>query len=207
MTPATKKGRAARAHIVHAATDVVSERGVAGMSMDKVRARARCGNGQLYHYFHDRDELVQAVFDTVVESELASQRDFLVDLDSRQGVDRWLTALGPLRRGREARQAWMIWSLVRQSTELDSRSCTLLVDALGYLEQQLRCGIERMQDAGSISAGADPGRLATTAIALLQGGALLAQVRRDPGQLEVAVDGVRSLLCGARPNIRSGRGE
>ena len=51
-----------------------------------------------------------------------------------------------------------------------------------------------MQSDGSLVPAADPSQLATVTMALLEGGLLLAQVRRDPEQLRIALNAARSLL-------------
>jgi len=51
-----------------------------------------------------------------------------------------------------------------------------------------------MRAGGFLVSGADPSQLATATMALLQGGLLLAQVRRDPDQLRIALDAARRLL-------------
>ena len=59
----TPKGERTRARIVEAAAGLIHERGVAGTTLDDVRATAEVSGSQLYHYFADKDELVQAVID------------------------------------------------------------------------------------------------------------------------------------------------
>ncbi len=55
--------------------------------------------------------------------------------------------------------------------------------------------IERHEQLATESQWDDPAALLTTlATALLQGGLLLAQVRRDPDQLRTALDAAQSLL-------------
>jgi AcrR family transcriptional regulator len=58
--PRTGRGRASRERIVERAAELVAERGVAGTSLDEVLAAAGASKSQLYHYFADRDELVEA---------------------------------------------------------------------------------------------------------------------------------------------------
>jgi AcrR family transcriptional regulator len=59
-------------------------------------------------------------------------------------------------------------------------------------------GIERYLQAmaarGELRPGADRALLAKQTLAALQGGLLLTQVRRDPGQLRIAADGVLALI-------------
>src|SRR6266852_8591391 len=71
--PATAKGRATRERIVQAAAELVAEKGIAGMSLDDVRARTGASRSQLYHYFVDRDDLVRAVIDVTTDAVLGRQ--------------------------------------------------------------------------------------------------------------------------------------
>ena len=57
----TVKGERTRTRIVEAAARLVYERGVAGTTLDDVKAAAGVSGSQMYHYFPDKDELVQAV--------------------------------------------------------------------------------------------------------------------------------------------------
>jgi TetR/AcrR family transcriptional regulator, transcriptional repressor for nem operon len=63
----TPKGERTRARIVEAAAGLIYEGGVAGTTLDDVRATAEVSGSQLYHYFADKDELVQAVIDLRAE--------------------------------------------------------------------------------------------------------------------------------------------
>src|SRR5260370_22729700 len=58
--PRTGRGRASRERIVERAAELFAARGVAGTSLDEVLAAAGAGKSQLYHYFHGREELVEA---------------------------------------------------------------------------------------------------------------------------------------------------
>lgn len=195
--PTTERGRNTRARIVRAAAELVAERGAAGMSLDEVGARARASRSQLYHYFEDRDDLVRAVIAATTDAVLAAQDEFFADLDSWEGIDRWFAALNAVQRQREARGGCPIGSLVGQLAERDPLARAALADGLDRWEEHLRNGLERMRNDGSLAADADPGRLATATMALLQGGLLLAQARREPDQLQIALDSARSLLHAA----------
>jgi TetR/AcrR family transcriptional regulator, transcriptional repressor for nem operon len=192
--PATEKGRTTRARIVQAAAELVAERGVAEVSLDGVGARARASRSQLYHYFEDRDDLIRAVVDATTSAVLAAQDALLDDLDSWAGIDRWFGALEAIQREREARGGCPIGSLVGQLAERDPLARAALADGFDRWERHLRDGLERMRTSGKLSTSADPKTLATATRALLQGGLLLAQVRRDPGQLTIALNAARALL-------------
>jgi len=48
--------------------------------------------------------------------------------------------------------------------------------------------LRSLQAGGKLDRRADPERLATATLAAIQGGLLLSQTRRDPGQLAIALD-------------------
>src|SRR4051794_23502529 len=59
----TAKGARTRARIVQEAAALIHERGVAGTTLDEVNVAAEDSGSQMYYYFPDKNELVQAVID------------------------------------------------------------------------------------------------------------------------------------------------
>jgi len=195
--PSTAKGQNTRARIVQTAAELVAEKGAAAMSLDDVGQRAHASRSQLYHYFDDRDDLIRAVVNATTDSVLLAQDELLDHLDTWTGIDRWFRALVALQEEREARGGCPIGSLVGQLAERDPLARAALADGFERWETHLRDGLERMQARGRLSANADPATLATATMALLQGGLLLTQVRRDPKQLRTALAAVAILLRSA----------
>jgi TetR/AcrR family transcriptional regulator, transcriptional repressor for nem operon len=193
----TAKGQITRARIVQAAAELVAEKGAGAMSLDDVCERAHASRSQLYHYFDDRDDLVRAVIDATTNAVLLAQDGLLEHLDTWTGIDRWFRALVALQQERDARGGCPIGSLVGQLAERDPGARENLADGFERWEGHLRTGLERMQERGRLSARADPAALATSTMALLQGGLLLTQVRRDPEQLRTALAAARVLLRAA----------
>src|SRR5271154_2678916 len=95
--PATAKGRETGGRITRAAAELVSERGVAGTSLDDVRARAHASKSQLYHYFTDRDDLMRAVARAVTDDVLRGQAALFAQLDTFDGLRAWTDALVTLQ--------------------------------------------------------------------------------------------------------------
>jgi hypothetical protein len=83
---------------------------------------------------------------------------------------------------------------VGQLAERDPVARAALAAGFDRWERRLRDGLERMRTSGKLAANTDPNRLATATMALLQGGLLLAQVRRDPDQLTIALHAASALL-------------
>jgi AcrR family transcriptional regulator len=193
-SPSTEKGRQARARIVQAAAELVAEKGALAMSLDDVCARAPASRSQLYHYFDDKADLIRAVIDATSDAVLGAQDDLLDHVESWAGIRRWMDALVELQVQREARGGCPIGSLAGQLAERDPQARTALADGLGRWEERLQAGLAGLKARGLLRPTADPKTLATATMALLQGGLLLTQVRRDPGQLRTALGAAWRLL-------------
>src|SRR5579875_2394906 len=82
----TPKGERVRSRIVEAAADLIHERGVAGTTLEDVKVAAEVSGSQLYHYFPDKNELVQAVIDYQADTIVKRQGHVL---SSVNGVEAW----------------------------------------------------------------------------------------------------------------------
>jgi TetR/AcrR family transcriptional regulator, transcriptional repressor for nem operon len=191
--PQTTKGRATRERVIDTAAALVFERGVAGTSLDDVRASAHVSKGQLYHYFADKDDLVHAVVERTIEQVIAAQPE-LADLSSWTAIRRWFDALVDLQRARNAIGGCPIGGLASELAKHDDDARLRLADGYARWEEPLRRGLERMRAEGKLRRSADPARLATATMASLQGGLLLTQTRRDTAQLRLALDAAYAYL-------------
>jgi TetR/AcrR family transcriptional regulator, transcriptional repressor for nem operon len=182
--PATARGRTTRERIVAAASELIRERGIAETSVDDMIERAGVGKGQLYHYFEDRPALLRAVVlhnaDGVLES--------LGPLDTWRGIRAWFDSLVEDQIARDASGGCPIGSLVGQLAESDEHARQVLAESFKRWEEHLRGGLASMRADEKLRRTAVPGELATATIATIQGGLLLTQTRRDPAQLEIALD-------------------
>lgn len=179
---------------MQAAAGLVAERGVADTSLDDVRERAHASKSQLYLYFADRDDLLRAVTRATCDAVMDVQADVLGGFDSLAGIERYLDATVALQEQRQARGGCPIGSLAGQLAEHDEGARLALADGFDRWEAGLGAGLEAMAARGELAPGADPALLAKQTLALLQGGLLLTQVRRDPGQLRAAADAVLALI-------------
>ena len=194
----TGRGRETRERIVRAAAELVAERGVAGTSLDDVRARAHASKSQLYHYFADRDDLMRAVARAVSDDVVGGQAELFAQLDTIDGLRAWSDALVTLQKVRRATGGCPIGSLAGQLAERDEGARLELADGLDRWEAAIRDGLERMAARGELRPGADPAALAQRTLAAVQGGLLLTQNRRDPNQLRAALDGALDSIRAAR---------
>jgi len=183
-----------RTRIVQAAAELVAEKGIAGMSLDDVRARTGASRSQLYHYFEDRDDLVHAVIDVTTAAVLGRQSELLDHLDSWAGIDRWFDFMVQHQIEQQARGGCPIGSLAGQLAESDPAARAAIAAGLERWEAHLRDGLTRMKARGKLRNDTDPAALATATMASIQGGLLLTQVRRDPDQLRTALNAARNNL-------------
>jgi TetR/AcrR family transcriptional regulator, transcriptional repressor for nem operon len=195
--PRTARGRATRERILQAAAELIAERGVAGTSLDDVRERAHASKSQLYLYFADREELLRAVAETTCDAVLAGQAEVLGGFDSFEGIERYLAAVVAMQVAGGAHGGCPIGSLAGQLAEGDDVAREILAGGFRRWEAGLRVGLEQMAARGDLGSGADPVALATQTLAILQGGLLLTQVRRDPAQMRTAADAALALIRAA----------
>jgi TetR/AcrR family transcriptional repressor of nem operon len=186
----TRKGRQTRQRIVVAAADLMFEHGVAGTTMDDVRSAAGVSSSQIYHYFADKEALVQAVIEHQNDTIVGGQETMLASLDTLAGMRAWRDFLVEHQRRLECRGGCPIGSLGSELAEVDPRARAAVAGGLRRWEAGIRGGYRAMHGRGELVAGADPDKLATATLAALQGGLLLTQIQRSTEPLEAALDTV-----------------
>jgi TetR/AcrR family transcriptional regulator, transcriptional repressor for nem operon len=193
----TPKGERTRARIVAAAARLIYERGVAGTTLDDVKAASGVSGSQMYHYFPDKDELVEAVIAYQADVIAGGQRQ--ADLGSPEGLRAWRDMVIAQAGSAEGKGGCPLGSLAGQLAETDPRARALLAAGFGQWQAAIGDGLRRLHRAGQLPDGTDPDALAVTLLAALQGGLLLAQVQRNTRPLATAVDTILQLAC-SRPS-------
>jgi len=191
----TPKGERTRARIVGAAAMLIYERGVAGTTLEDVRAAAEVSGSQLYHYFADKDELVQAVIDHQASAIVGNTE--LADLSTIEGLRAWRDMVITEARSTDGKGGCPLGSLGSQLAESDPQARALVAAGFARWSTTIGDGLRALQIAGHLPAGTNPDDLAVTLLAALQGGLLLAQVQRDTRPLETAVDTILALAAAA----------
>ncbi len=169
------------------AAELFAERGVAGTSLDEVLAAAGAGKGQLYHYFHGRDELVEAAVGHRCAQVLAGLTQALGSVASLAELEQ---ALAGFVAGFEQMglPGCPIGSLAAEVAERNEGARLRTAAAFDAWQQLLADAVERMRERGELRADAPPAVLATALLASIEGGMVLSQARKDPAPLRIAVD-------------------
>jgi TetR/AcrR family transcriptional repressor of nem operon len=187
----TPKGERTRARIVEAAAKLIYEHGVAATTIEDVKAIAGVSSSQLYHYFADKEALVEAVIDR--------QANFLVDNQQRAGLDTpeklqvWRDLVVAKAGHSEGKGGCPLGSLGSQVAETDAQARTQVAVGFGRWSAAIGDGLHALKDGGHLAPGVDPDALAVTLLAALQGGLLLAQVERNDRPLATAIDTLLAL--------------
>ena len=207
--PVTERGRRARAAIIDAAATLMYQKGVSMTSLDDVLAAAGSGKSQLYHYFDSKADLVVAVIERQLELVLARQPT-LTHIESWEGIDAWVSEILAAHSAPGGPFACPLGTMAAELKN-DPGFRPLLDDAFRRWEAPLARGLQTIQDRGELVAEADPNRLASTVIAALQGGMLLARVRGDIAPLRDTLEGAVAQLrqwqptpSGRRRSTRTG---
>ena len=186
----TPKGARTRARIVEAAAALIHERGVAATTLEDVKVAADVSGSQLYHYFPDKNELVQAVIDYQADSIVTHNRQAL---GSPKGVEAWRKMVVTGVRSTQGKGGCALGSLGGQLAESDPEARAHIAAGFDQWTAAIVDGLRSLHDDGRLPSDIDPDDLATTLLATLQGGLLLAQVQRSTRPFETAVDTLLTL--------------
>ncbi|WP_410655976.1 TetR/AcrR family transcriptional regulator [Amycolatopsis sp. lyj-112] len=190
----TPRGRLTRDAIVDAAAELMYVNGVAGTSVDKVLAASGAGKSQMYHYFKNKDQLVEAVIKRYLESILGHQPT-IFELHSWADFEQWTQEILAIQSTPKGPIACPLGNLTGELGD-DPKIAPLLDGAYREWESHLENGLKSLQEKGNLAKDADPARLAQTAMACVQGGLLMAHLRHDitpiADALKLALDHLKS---------------
>jgi TetR/AcrR family transcriptional repressor of nem operon len=188
----TPKGERTRARIVAEAARLMHEGGVAETTIEDVKAAAGVSSSQLYHYFADKEQLVQAVIDHQAGAIVGNTEQ--AGLGTPEGIRAWRDMVLAGARQSGGQGGCPLGSLGGQLAETDAEARAQVADGFGRWAVALSDGLRALHASGRLRPGLDPDDVAVTLLATLQGGLLLAQVQRETGALATALDTVLALV-------------
>src|ERR1700759_5452784 len=189
----TPKGERTRARIVQEAAALIHERGVATTTLEDVKVAAGVSGSQLYHYFPDKDELVQAVIDYQADAIVNRNRRAL---SSANGVETWRNMVLAAAKRTKAKGGCALGSLAGQLAESDPEARALIAAGFDQWAAAIADGLRSLHADGKLPAGIKPDDLAITLLATLEGGLLLSQVQQRSRPFETAITTLLALALG-----------
>lgn len=177
--------------IVQAAKDLIWEEGYEAMSPRDVMERSGAGQGSLYHHFKGKRDLAgQALLE--VNAELRAIADRVFGHPERPPLERVRRFLDVLAR--DPLKGCRVGRLAVESSIEDDAIRAPVAAWFEYAERKIREALKEAQAMGQLREGVDPGDLALTLTAVLQGGYLLARAHRDPTAMHRALAGAMALV-------------
>jgi len=196
----TRKGAQTRQRIVAAAADLVLAQGVAGTTLDDVRAEAEVSSSQIYHYFADKEALVRAVVDYRAQTLVGETHEpMLAAIEGIDGLRAWRDTIVSITEAAGCQGGCPLGSLGSELAELDHVARDDVAAGCSRWEAAIRACLQGMRDRNQLVPSADPAQLATAMLAALQGGLLLAQIERTVRPLAAALDVMISLTESLAP--------
>ncbi|MEV4571320.1 TetR/AcrR family transcriptional regulator [Nonomuraea sp. NPDC049419] len=184
----TARGAKTRARIVAAAAELMYVKGVGDTTLDDVLAASGVSKSQLYHHFDGKESLVRAVIDHVGERVIQRERDALAHVSTIPGLRRWRDALVQNNALRHGAYGCALGTLASEVSDQDELARRALVHLFSEWQELLAGVLRRLQDKGTLPAGAPVDQLATGLIAAVQGGYMLAQTARDVTPMATSID-------------------
>jgi AcrR family transcriptional regulator len=161
--------------------------------LEDVKVAAEVSGSQMYHYFPDKDELVQAVIDYHSDAIVSRNRQAL---GGANGIEAWRKMVIAAAKRTEAKGGCALGSLVGQLAESDPEARALIAAGFDQWAAAISDGLRSLHADGKLPPDIDPDDLAITLLATLEGGLLLAQVQRSTRPFETAVDTLLALAIG-----------
>ena len=184
----TARGALTRQRIIAAAADLIFTKGVRGTSLEDIMAESGVSKSQLYHYFADKDAIIQAVVHYQTKQVFANQLPYLTKLDSMAALRRWRNSLVRLCRARGNKGGCPIGGLANELADASESARMALVGSFETWGTHVENGLKTMQASGELSADADPRALSISILGAVQGGLLLTKTMRSEKPLELALD-------------------
>jgi TetR/AcrR family transcriptional regulator, transcriptional repressor for nem operon len=173
--------------MILAAADLFHARGVHATSPGDVIAASGTGKGQFYHYFGNKEGLVQAVLETYRAEIRDGTAQVNYEIASLADLERWFRDHLALQQAFAMRRGCPFGTIGNELGAGDEPVRRALAEVFGEVRSHLLAFFESQKRQGRLRRGVVPGELADFCLTSIQGGMLLGKVMRDAGPVEHAV--------------------
>ena len=160
--------------------------------MEDIQHDAGVSGSQLYHYFANKRDLIEAVITAQTEVVLANE--LIANISSLQDLRRWRDAVVDAARRLGHRAGCPLAALAEQIRDTDPSMLDLVAAGLRQLTDLVAKGLDTICARGELHADTDTARLAVAMVTAYEGGLLVARIQRDVSALEVALDTVIDVI-------------
>jgi TetR/AcrR family transcriptional regulator, transcriptional repressor for nem operon len=181
-----------RERLIESMRELLWDRGYVGTSPKAVQQRSGAGQGSMYHHFQGKQDLARAAIERNT-ADLVTRAD--ADLDGPGTVTERVTRY--MRRERAALRGCPVGRLTTDPDVMADPDLRRPVeDAFAAVLERLTRVLDEGRRSGELDPSVDPAVTATTLVAVLQGGYVLARASGSRDTYSQAVEGVLALLAG-----------
>ncbi|MBK3567022.1 TetR/AcrR family transcriptional regulator [Streptomyces sp. MBT62] len=176
--------------LIESTRELLWERGYVGTSPKAILERAGAGQGSMYHHFKGKPDLALAAIRRTAE-ELRAAAEGVLDGPGTpyERIEAYL------RRERDVLRGCPVGRLTMDPDVIASAELREPVDdALDAIRERLAGIVEEGKEQGQFGAELDGEEIASTILATVQGGYVLARASGSAGAFDAGVRGLLSLL-------------
>ena len=187
-----------REQLIESTRELLWERGYVGTSPKAIQQRSGAGQGSMYHHFDGKHGLALAAIERNAADLVArAEADLGGPGSVTERVGRYM------RRERAALRGCPVGRLTMDPDVMaDQELRRPVADAFAAVRARLAAVLAAGRENGELDPSVDPAAVATTLIAVLQGGYVLARAAGSADTYQQAVEGALGLLAS-----RTGTGE
>ncbi len=178
----------AKERMVLVAADLMHVQGVAGTSIDEILKTSGTGKSQFYHYFENKNSLVHEVLHYQFQRYIAAQKPLIEQLTTWKGIRLWLDELASQYQKRNLIGGCPVGSLAAEMADRDEAFRREVAAAFCEWQGYLARGLEVLKERGHLRINANCSELAESTMAIIQGGYLLANTKKDLDPMQRALD-------------------
>ncbi|MDX6399222.1 MAG: hypothetical protein QOJ43_2630 [Gaiellaceae bacterium] len=209
-TAAARPERSARERILHAACELIAERGIGGARIALIAKAAGVSSGLVHYHFHTREALLGETLDYAFDLASAVRTSAVADPEDGSAARRLAEVIEQsLPDSEPGRREWQLWAELWLGGARDPETRPIAAQMYARYRAWIAAPIEEGIAAGEF-ADVDPGPVADVAMALIDGLGLrvlvadpsmpLAQAREQIGRIlarELAVPGGQLPFAGS----------
>ncbi|MEV5974121.1 TetR/AcrR family transcriptional regulator [Streptomyces sp. NPDC051921] len=176
--------------LIEATRELLWERGYVGTSPKAIQQAAGAGQGSMYHHFDGKPDLaLAAIRRTAAELREAAERALGPEGSAYARIEAYLL------RERDVLRGCPVGRLTMDPDVIASEELREPVDeTLDWLRGRLAAIVQEGLDGGEFTGPLDAHEVASTVVATVQGGYVLARATGSPAAFDAAVRGLLALL-------------
>jgi TetR/AcrR family transcriptional repressor of nem operon len=173
-------------HIIEVASRLMHLQGYGGTSVDDILRESGVGKGNFYYYFKSKEALGYAIIERNLQrfSDEVLTKAFASDKDGVTQINDFLDMILELHRKRNCAGGCLIGNMAMEMSDVHQGFRKKIQHVFETWRKEVADAVRRSTSSGRLTDDVDSTRMAQFIIAGVEGGILLARVKKDIGVLE-----------------------